>query len=93
MLIFGWIGFNPGSALLLPTSTGTNKGFIAGHAAVTTVLSAAAGTLSALLTNGFIAYRRTGEFDFDVHLAMNGWYVGVNNNFNCILMHNKLMCC
>lgn len=81
MLIFGWIGFNPGSALLLPTAAGTNKGFIAGHAAVTTVLAAAAGTLSSLLINGLLSYRRTGEFDFDVYVAMNGWYVF----FKCIL--------
>jgi Amt family ammonium transporter len=74
MLIFGWIGFNPGSALLLPASAGINRGFIAGHAAVTTMLSAAGGTLSALLINDFIEYRRTGEYNFDVYVAMNGWY-------------------
>jgi ammonia channel protein AmtB len=78
MLIFGWIGFNPGSALLLPVSS--NQGFIAGHSAVTTVLSAAGGTISSLLINGFMTYRHTGEFDFDVYVAMNGWCVHCFNN-------------
>lgn len=80
MLIFGWIGFNPGSALLLPVSS--NQGFIAGHSAVTTVLSAAGGTISALLINGFMTYRHTGEFDFDVYVAMNGWCVDCFNNMS-----------
>ena len=73
ILIFGWIGFNPGSALLLPGSSG--HGRIAGHAAVTTVLAAASGTTISLLMNGLMTYYRTGEFDFDVYVAMNGWYV------------------
>ena len=85
ILIFGWIGFNPGSALLLPTSTGTNTGHIAGHAAVTTILAAAAGTISALLINGFMVYYRTGEFNFDVYVAMNGWYVHCLNLYIQIL--------
>jgi ammonium transporter, Amt family len=73
ILMFGWIGFNPGSALLVPASS--DKGYIAGNAAVATVLAAAGGTISSLLANGFMTYRRTGEFDFDVLVAMNGWYV------------------
>jgi ammonium transporter, Amt family len=71
MLMFGWMGFNPGSALLLPTSG--DKGAIAAHAAVTTVLSAASATLSSMLWNGLMVYRKSGEFELNIFTAMNGW--------------------
>ena len=72
MLIFGWCGFNPGSALLL-NSPDVNMGSIASHAAVTTVLSAATGTLVSLFVNGVLCYHQTGEFVLDIVAAMNGW--------------------
>ena len=74
ILFFGWFGFNPGSALLL---TMDNKGSVAALAAVNTTLSAAAGTVSCLLTNGIIERFRTGEFTFDIVMAMNGCLSGL----------------
>lgn len=74
ILFFGWFGFNPGSALLL---TVENKGKIAALAAVNTTLSAAAGTISALFTYGFLQHRYIGEFELDLVMAMNGWYVAL----------------
>jgi ammonium transporter, Amt family len=70
ILFFGWFGFNPGSALLLAVE---NKGEIAALAAVNTTLSAAAGTISALFTYGYIQHRYIGEFELDLVMAMNGW--------------------
>lgn len=71
VLWFGWYGFNPGSALLLTNVP--NKGSVGALAAVTTTIAAAAGTISALLTNGIIRERREGEFTLDIVMAMNGW--------------------
>ena len=71
ILWFCWYGFNPGSALLL--NAADNKGHIAAVAAVNTTLSAAAGAISALFTNGILSFRREGEFSLDIVLAMNGW--------------------
>jgi hypothetical protein len=72
ILWFCWYGFNSGSALLLPTLA---KGSVAARAAVNTTIGAAAGTLSALLLNGIIVERQTGEFVLDIVMSMNGWYV------------------
>jgi ammonia channel protein AmtB len=72
ILWFCWYGFNSGSALLLPT---LSKGSVASRAAVNTTIGAAAGTLSALLLNGIIVERQTGEFVLDIVMSMNGWYV------------------
>jgi Amt family ammonium transporter len=70
ILFFGWFGFNPGSALLLTTD---NKGKVAALAAVNTTLSAAAGTISAMFTYGFMQHFSIGEFELDLVTAMNGW--------------------
>lgn len=70
ILWFGWYGFNPGSALLLPSAS---RGNVAALAAINTTLSAAAGAISALVTNGWILERRVGEFTLDIVMAMNGW--------------------
>jgi ammonia channel protein AmtB len=70
--LFCWIGFNPGSALLLSNNT-VERGSIAGHAAVTTVLSAAAAMVNALSFHALQTYRKNGEFDLNVVVAMNGW--------------------
>jgi ammonium transporter, Amt family len=72
ILWFCWYGFNSGSALLLPTLA---KGSVASRAAVNTTIGAAAGALSALLVNGIIVERQTGEFVLDIVMCMNGWYV------------------
>jgi ammonium transporter, Amt family len=72
ILWFCWYGFNAGSALLL---TVPNTSVVGARAALTTTLAAAAGTVSALLTNAWRQQRRTGEFALDISMAMNGWYV------------------
>ena len=74
ILFFGWFGFNPGSALLL---TVENKGSVAALAAVNTTLAAAAGTVSCLFINGVIEKIRTGDFTFDIVMAMNGCLSGL----------------
>jgi ammonium transporter, Amt family len=74
ILFFGWFGFNPGSAISLSVE---NKGHVAALAAVTTTLAAAAGTVSCLLTNGIMKLIHTGEFQFDIVMAMNGCLSGL----------------
>jgi Amt family ammonium transporter len=68
-------GFNPGSALLLAHTSDT--GFVASRAAVNTSLSAAAGAVSALMTNMFMEERSTGEYSFNIIMAMNGALAGL----------------
>lgn len=70
ILWFCWYGFNAGSTLLLNVD---NTAPIAARAAVNTTLSAAAGTLSAMITNAFITKRKSGQFTLDIAMAMNGW--------------------
>jgi Amt family ammonium transporter len=63
-------GFNPGSALLLTATE--NTGLVAALAAANTSLSASCGAVSALFTNMYIQERTTGEYSFDLTMAMNG---------------------
>jgi ammonium transporter, Amt family len=74
ILFFGWFGFNPGSALGLAVP---NKGPVAALAAVNTTLSAAAGAISALVTNSVIDRYRVGEYSLDIVMAMNGCLSGL----------------
>jgi ammonium transporter, Amt family len=74
LLWFCWYGFNSGSALLLNS---LEIGNVAARAAVNTTLAAAAGALSALITNGFLVERRTGEFVLDIVMSMNGCLSGL----------------
>ncbi|KAG7336506.1 ammonium transporter [Nitzschia inconspicua] len=74
ILWFGWFGFNCGSALLLSID---QKGVVAAKNAVTTALSAAAGSISALFTNLVIEERKTGEYRFILLMATNGALSGL----------------
>lgn len=77
ILWFGWYGFNPGSALTLSPNSNTSTGDIAALAAVNTTLSAAAGSVVALFTSLWVTERQTGEFHFDLLMAMNGSLSGL----------------
>jgi ammonium transporter, Amt family len=54
-----------------------NKGRIAAVAAINTSMSAASGALSALFTNMYLEERRTGDYSFDLTMAMNGLLSGL----------------
>jgi ammonium transporter, Amt family len=76
ILWFCWYGFNSGSALLLPAASAeASSGQIAARAAINTTLSAGAGTIMALIVNGYLKQRQTGEFVLCISMCMNGWYV------------------
>lgn len=72
ILWFGWYGFNPGSALAI-------IGFspVASLCAVTTTLSAAAGTVSTLLILMLIEYFSSGHIVWDLIGASNGTLAGL----------------
>jgi ammonia channel protein AmtB len=73
--IFAGYGFNPGSALLLTAAESTGK--VAALAAVNTSLAAASGAVGALFANLYIEERVTGEYSFDLTVAMNGTLAGL----------------
>jgi Amt family ammonium transporter len=75
ILWFGWYGFNCFSALNLDGNV--NRGDIAALCAVTTTLAAATGSVSALFTKVFIIERKTGEYNFELLMAMNGALSGL----------------
>lgn len=64
-------GFNPGSAL-----TVINSSEVASLAAVNTTMSAACGTISAMITLMFIEYASTGVVMWDLIGAGNGCLAG-----------------
>lgn len=72
ILWFGWYGFNPGSALAI-----VGYGRVAALAAVNTTLSAAAGTLSALLALMVLELASTGHVVWDLIGASNGTLGGL----------------
>jgi len=74
ILWFGWYGFNPGSALYISTAGYDD---VAGLCAVTTTLAAAAGAISALVTDTTFGYFKTGEAEYDLTYAMNGCLSGL----------------
>jgi Amt family ammonium transporter len=81
ILWFGWYGFNPGSTLFISPE---GYGDIAGLCAVTTTLSAAAGSISALFTDTLLGMMKTGEAEYDLSMAMNGALGGlVGITANC----------
>jgi len=81
ILWFGWYGFNPGSTLMISAS---GYGDVAALCAVTTTLSAAAGSVSALFTDTILGLLFTGEAEYDVTMAMNGCLGGlVGITANC----------
>lgn len=74
-LAFAGYGFNPGSAVLLVAPSRTGR--VAALAAANTSLSAAAGAISGLFTNLYLQERKTGEYSFDLTMAMNGALSGL----------------
>lgn len=72
ILWFGWYGFNPGSALLI-----IGSGEIAATAAVNTTLSAAGGTVSALMVLMALEFMSTGHVVYDLIGASNGTLGGL----------------
>ena len=74
LLWFCWYGFNAGSALLL---TVPQKGEVATIVAVNTSLAAAAGALSALITNYYIGVTFHKEIRIDVGKTLNGTLAGL----------------
>lgn len=72
ILWFGWYGFNPGSALAI---TGLSE--VAALCAVTTTLSAAAGTVSTLLILMVLELMSTGHIVWDLIGASNGTLAGL----------------
>lgn len=69
ILWFGWYGFNPGSALIISDST---YAAVAALCAVTTTLSAATGCVTSCFTDTYLNFRKTGLFEYDLSMAMNG---------------------
>lgn len=81
ILWFGWYGFNPGSTLAIAAS---GYGDIAALCAVTTTLSAASGSVSALFTDTLLGFFSEGEAEYDLTMAMNGSLSGlVGITANC----------
>jgi len=81
ILWFGWYGFNPGSTLGISPG---GYGDIAALCAVTTTLSAAAGSVSALFTDTLLGFMSEGEAEYDLTMAMNGALSGlVGITANC----------
>ena len=74
ILWFGWLGFNPGSTLLI-SPPGYSE--IAALCAVNTVLSGAMGCISAIFTDTFLTFLRSGEIEYDLSMAMNGCLGGL----------------
>ncbi len=72
ILWFGWYGFNPGSTLAV-----IGAGSVLSLCAVTTTLSAAAGSVSALVTDTLLGYLSEGEAEYDLTMAMNGCLGGL----------------
>jgi len=69
ILWFGWYGFNPGSTLAI---SGAGMGDIAALCAVTTTLSAATGSITAMFIDTMIGICVEGHAEYDLTMAMNG---------------------
>lgn len=76
LLWFGWCGFNPGSLNLLVLGT-TAYGNTVARVAITTTLSAAAGTISVLFITLAHSYITTGGVLWDLLMAGNGALAGL----------------
>lgn len=73
ILWVGWYGFNPGSTLLISGGYGN----VAALCAVTTTISGAAGSVSAMFTDMYLHQRKTGETAWDITMVMNGALSGL----------------
>jgi len=69
ILWFGWYGFNPGSTLDI---SGDKSGELAANCAVTTTLSAAAGSITAMFFDTLLTMCTEGHAEYDITMAMNG---------------------
>lgn len=69
ILWFGWYGFNPGSTLSISPA---GYGDIAALCAVTTTLSAATGSITAMFTDTLLTMCTEGHAEYDITMAMNG---------------------
>lgn len=74
ILWVGWYGFNPGSTLVIASST---AGDVAALCCVTTTIAAAAGSVSAMFTDMMLYRRKTGETMYDITMCMNGALSGL----------------
>jgi len=69
ILWFGWYGFNPGSTLAISPA---GYGDIAALCAVTTTLSAATGSITAMFADTLMTMCTEGHAEYDITMAMNG---------------------
>ena len=74
ILWVGWYGFNPGSTLGISPAGYAD---VCALCAVTTTLAAAAGSVSAMITDMFINRASTGETMYDITMCMNGALSGL----------------
>jgi len=74
ILWVGWYGFNPGSILVISSSTAAA---VCALAAVTTTIGAASGCVSALFTDMILSRMKTGECEYDITMCMNGTLAGL----------------
>jgi len=81
ILWFGWYGFNPGSTLAISPA---GYGDIAALCAVTTTLSAATGSITAMFVDTILTMCTEGHAQYDITMAMNGALGGlVGITANC----------
>jgi len=84
ILWFGWYGFNPGSTLAISPA---GYGDIAALCAVTTTLSAATGSITAMFIDTIITMCVEGHAQYDITMAMNGALGGlVGITANCAVV-------
>lgn len=74
ILWFGWYGFNSGSTLGI---SGENDAHIAALAAVNTTMSGACAAVSAMMLDCFLNFRKNGDVEYDLTMAMNGGLAGL----------------
>lgn len=74
LLWFGWYGFNAGGIHFVSSREYAN---VAALATLTTTLSAACGTISALALSAYQSQQNTGEVKFDTSYALNGCLSGL----------------
>lgn len=84
LLWFGWYGFNPGSTLAISPS---GYGDVAALCAVTTTLSAATGSVTAMFFDTILSMISEGHAEYDITMAMNGalgGLVGITGNCSVV---------
>lgn len=74
ILWFGWYGFNAGSTLGISDE---NSGHVAALAAVNTTMSGAFAAVSSMFLDCILNFRKHGEVEYDLTMAMNGGLAGL----------------